>query len=170
MDLILFIGELINNFASFFIQASNGEEGAFLLNFGIDTSNTSGYLDMIVGLFFVLLFFGMPIWIILIVNYSKNQRAQYLHKTIQVALQNGQELNEDLIKSMPGYEEKEKNKSPMESGFLSSGFGLGLFFLGIFITEHLLNIVSGVGSLFIGIGLGQIAYGFYKKSLFIKNA
>ena len=96
--------------------------------------------------------------------------AMSLHKTLQVALQNGQELSVEIIKSMPGYDEKDKNRSPVQSGFIQLGVGLGLFFLGIFITQYVFNVISGLGALIFCIGLGQIGYGFYRKAFQIKNA
>ena len=103
-------------------------------------------------------------------NHYKNKRAEQLHNTLQVALQNGQELSVDIIKSMPGYDEKDNKRSPVQSGFIQLGVGTGLFFLGIFIIQNLLNPISGVGTLIFCIGIGQIGYGLYLKAYSIKNA
>ena len=103
-------------------------------------------------------------------NHYKNKRAEQLHNTLQVALQNGQELSVDIIKSMPGYDEKDSKGSPVQSGFIQLGVGTGLFFLGIFIIQNLLNPISGVGALIFCIGVGQIGFGLYQKAYSIKNA
>ena len=181
MDLIFLIGEFINKLAnyliglihylaSYFIQISSVEENGIISDLVFQSAASDGGFGFIIGLFFVVIFFGTPIWIILIVNHYKNKRAEQLHNTLQVALQNGQELSVEIIKSMPGYDEKDKKGSPVQSGFIQLGVGTGLFFLGIFIIQNLLNPISGVGALIFCIGMGQIGYGLYRKAFYIKNA
>ena len=181
MDLIFLIGEFINKLASYllglinylakyFMHITSDEENGVISEFVFNSASSDGGFGFIIGLLFVIIFFGLPIWIILIVNYYKNKRAENLHKTLQVALQNGQELSVEMIKSMPGYDEKDQNRSPIQSGFIQLGVGLGLFFLGIFITQYVFNVISGIGTLIFCIGLGQIGYGFYRKAFQIKNA
>ncbi|MAL53245.1 DUF6249 domain-containing protein [Bacteroidota bacterium] len=181
MDLIFLIGEFINKLAnyligfidylaSYFIQISSVEENGIISDLVFQSAASDGGFGFIIGLFFVIIFFGTPIWIILIVNHYKNKRAEQLHNTLQVALQNGQELSVDIIKSMPGYDEKDNKRSPVQSGFIQLGVGTGLFFLGIFITQYLFNPISGVGTLIFCIGMGQIGYGLYRKAFYIKNA
>ena len=112
------------------------------------------YVGRLTGLFFVIIFFGLPIWIVLIVNFFKNRRAKLVHDTLQIALQNGQELSVDVIKSLPGYEGKEKDPN---QAFTITGTGLGLIFFGLpVISEALYNPLSGIGALIFFIGLAEL--------------
>lgn len=160
-DLILLLGQFISDSINYFIHSISVYVQASIDSISQNNNDISSnapwdrgtYLGRLTGLFFVIIFFGLPIWIVLIVNIFKNRRAKLVHETLQTALNNGQELTLEVIKSLPGYE-KEKKKDTNQ-GFITTGTGLGLIFFGLLLFGDLFNPLSGIGSLIFFIGLAD---------------
>ena len=170
MELIQLITEYIESFLRFFISINDsldGESTASLISIPA-SSGGNWFLDNLTGLLFVVILFGLPIWIVLIVHYFETRKAKLLHETLQISLKSGKEIDENILKNLPGY--RKKDDSP-GLGFVSMGVGIGLFFLGWFIFSKILNALSGVGILLFFIGLGTFAsITYYKKFNQVDNA
>ena len=162
MELIQLITEYIDSFLRFFISVNDNldsESSASLIS--VPASSVGNwFLDNLTGLLFVVIFFGTPIWIVLLVHYFETKKARLLHETLQISLKSGKEIDESILKNLPGYEKK-NNSSGL--GFISMGVGIGLFFLGWFIFSEIFNALSGVGILLFFIGLGTFASVTYQK-------
>ena len=86
-------------------------------------------------------------------KFFKNRRAKLVHDTLQIALQNGQELSVDVIKSLPDMRGKRKR---LNQAFTTTGTGLGLIFFGLLLFQSLYNPLSGIGALIFFIGLAEL--------------
>ena len=170
MELIQLITEYIESFLRFFISVNDsldGESTASLISIPA-SSGGNWFLDNLTGLLFVVILFGLPIWIVLIVHYFETRKAKFLHETLQISLKSGKEIDENILENLPGYRKKDDTPG---LGFVSMGVGIGLFFLGWFIFSKILNALSGVGILLFFIGLGTFAsITYYKKFNQVDNA
>jgi len=160
-ELILFLGQFLSDSLNYLMHSINVYIQTSLESISPSSSEISSnapwswsYVGGLTGLFFVIIFFGLPIWIVLIVNFFKNRRAKLVHDTLQIALQNGQELSVDVIKSLPGYEGEKKNDS--NQAFTTTGTGLGLIFFGLLLFQSFYNPLSGIGALIFFIGLAEL--------------
>ena len=161
-ELILLLGQFLSDSLNYLMHSISVYIQTSLESISPSSSEISSnapwsvesYVGRLTGLFFVIIFFGLPIWIVLIVNFFKNRRAKLVHETLQIALQNGQELSVDVIKSLPGYEGEKKKDS--YQAFTTAGTGLGLMFFGLLLFQSFYNPLSGIGALIFFIGLAEL--------------
>ena len=78
MELIQLITEYIDSFLRFFISVNDSldsESTASLISVPA-SSGGNWFLDNLTGLLFVVILFGLPIWIVLIVHYFETKKAK----------------------------------------------------------------------------------------------
>jgi hypothetical protein len=116
----------------------------------------------LVGLLIPIVAMGVPVFIVWIYYHHDKQNKEQFHKTLQKLIENEQELSPELLASIPGYknENKESNeKNDIRSGAITSGTGIGLALFGHFGLGE--EVVFGLGLLVLSIGVGIISYGIY---------
>ena len=118
--------------------------------------------ELLVPLFAIVGVFGMPVFIVWIVQHYKGQRDQAFHDTLQELVKSGQELSPDFIAGIPGYRGSGSGKGNKEirTGLITFGTGVGIALFGYVVDEDL----TGIGLLVLFIGLGILAYGLYAKN------
>ena len=121
--------------------------------------------ELMVPLFGIVGVFGMPVFIVWIVQHYKGRREQAFHSTLQELVKSGQELSPDVIASMPGYRGSgsgngNKERNDIRTGLITFGTGVGIALFGYVIDADLI----GIGLLVLFIGLGILAYGLYAKN------
>ena len=108
---------------------------------------------------------GMPVLIIWIHFHYDKQNKEQFHKTLQKLIDNEQELSPELLASIPGYKDENKEskkRNDVRSGVIAIGTGVGLALFGHFGLGE--DVVFGVGLLVLSIGAGRVAYGIYSKN------
>ena len=104
----------------------------------------------------------MPVFIIWIIYHHNNRNQEQFHKTLQKLIENEQELSPELLASIPGYkdEDKESNKrNDVRSGAITVGTGIGIALFGHFGVRE--EELFGIGLLVLFIGVGILIYGIY---------
>ena len=104
----------------------------------------------------------MPVFIIWIIYHHNNRTQEQFHKTLQKLIENEQELSPELLASIPGYkdEDKESNKrNDVRSGAITVGTGIGIALFGHFGVRE--EELFGIGLLVLFIGVGILIYGIY---------
>ncbi len=98
----------------------------------------------------------MPIAIVGIVFWYENQKERRFHDTVKNLIDNGQDINDDVLSSIPGYK-KVMPRDDLRNGVITTGVGVGLTFFGlVFIGGPLL----GAGLLVACIGAAMLVYRF----------
>ncbi len=95
---------------------------------------------------------AMPVVILLVIFNYENRKEQRFHDTVQKMIDNGQEFNEELLSSIPGYK-KNTSKNDMGSAINTVGVGIGLILLGLFALG---SVISGIGLLVASIGAAML--------------
>lgn len=104
--------------------------------------------DTIVDILAIVLIFGMPIFIVLIVYYSKYKNKKAKYDLLKVALQAGKDIPEGLYDSNP------KKTNMMTRGISNIAIGLGV---GIFLWALTDKFGLGcIGFIITIIGIGQV--------------
>jgi len=94
---------------------------------------------------------AMPVGILAIIFSYANRSEERFHQTVQKLVDNGQELNEDVLSGIPGY----------RNGINTIGVGVGLSLLGL---VGLGDVILGVGMLVTCIGVAILANGYLNRS------
>ena len=108
MELIQLITEYIDSFLRFFISVNDSldsESTASLISVPA-SSGGNWFLDNLTGLLFVVILFGLPIWIVLIVHYFETKKAKLLHETLQISLKVEKKLTKIFLRTFLDIEKR----------------------------------------------------------------
>ncbi len=111
-----------------------------------------GYLPFIIALAGI----AMPVALIYIIFNHENRSEERFHNTIQKLLDNGKELDEEVLSGIPGYK-KVVPRDDVRNGINTLGVGVGLSLLG---WVSLGSVITGVGLLVSCIGGALMANGY----------
>lgn len=103
----------------------------------------------------------MPIAIVYIVFSYENKKEQRFHDLVQKLVDSGQELNEEVLSSIPGYK-KTMPRDDLRYGLFTFATGIGIALLG---SVALGSVVFGAGLLVTCIGGAIFGYGYYTRNL-----
>lgn len=95
----------------------------------------------------------MPVALLYIIFGYSNQSEQRFHETVQKIIDNGQELNEEVLAGIPGYK-KVMPRNDLRNGITTVGVGIGISLLGL---VALGDVILGAGLLVTCIGAALIA-------------
>lgn len=96
---------------------------------------------------------AMPVALLYIIFGYSNKSEQRFHDTVQRIIDNGQELNEEVLSSIPGYK-KVMPRNDMRNGINTIGVGIGISLLGL---VALGDVILGAGLLVTCIGAALVA-------------
>ena len=114
---------------------------------GVSSMVDSGMIIGIIAI--VIIFLIAPLLIIITIFYFVNKNRRERYKLAQMAIQNGQQIPEDILKE----KEDDWDKNDYQSGMRQIFLGVGLaIFLGIVAGK----IGFGIGALVFFIGLGKV--------------
>lgn len=100
-----------------------------------------------------------PIGILTVIFSFDNKSEARYHETMRRLIENGQTLDEELLRGIPGYKKKQP-RDDIRSGWITSAVGLGITLLG---AVALGSVIYGAGLLVLCIGLGIFAYGMVNR-------
>jgi len=102
---------------------------------------------------------AMPVAILYIIFRHEARSEKRFHDTVQKMIDNGQEVNQDILSGIPGYK-KVMPKDDMRNGINTVGTGIGLCFLGL---VGLGDVIMGVGLLVACIGGAVLLNGYLNR-------
>lgn len=127
-------------------SGSDAEEVKQVLE-GVSSMVDSGMIIGIIAI--VIIFLIAPLLIIITIFYFVNKNRRERYKLAQMAIQNGQQIPDDILKE----KEDDWDKNDYQSGMRQIFLGVGLaIFLGIVAGK----IGFGIGALVFFIGLGKV--------------
>ena len=105
---------------------------------------------------------SVPVFIIWIIYHHDKRNQEQFHETLQKLIENEQELSPELLASIPGYKDEDKEskkRNDVRSGAITAGTGIGIALFGHLGARE--EALFGIGLLVLSIGVGILAYGLY---------